>query len=70
MTSLPLRVDVLVIWDSPAVNDISNTRTNSLTTDNVHYQNAAQLVKILTESGVQFELQVLPTYSQCNLLYT
>ena len=31
----------------------------SLTVDNVHYQNAAQLMKLLTEAGTQFELQVI-----------
>ena len=31
------------------------------TTDNVHYQNAAQLMKLLTEAGIQFELQVVIT---------
>ena len=27
--------------------------------DNVHYQNAAQLVRALTEADIQFELQVI-----------
>lgn len=42
--------------------------TINLLTDNVHFQNTAQLVHVLTESEIQFHLQVNSSNIVCGLM--